>query len=118
MCVSGMKRREERVISGEVKPTAPPFLVEEEEEPEILYDKVHTLPSSPPSPSLTVCPIFPQGFTDNQLSMVESTTVMIDEREKEIKSIVQSISEINEMYRDLATLIVDQVKSFSFHSML
>jgi syntaxin 16 len=82
-----MKRREERVISGEVKPTAPPFLVEEEEEPEVLYDK---------------------GFTDNQLSMVESTTVMIDEREKEIKSIVQSISEINEMYRDLATLIVDQ----------
>jgi syntaxin 16 len=83
-----MKRREERVISGEVKPTAPPpFLVEEEEEPEVLYDK---------------------GFTDHQLSMVESTTVIIEEREKEIKSIVQSISEINEMYRDLATLIVDQ----------
>ena len=41
--------------------------------------------------------------------MVESTTVMIEEREKEIRSIVQSITEINEMYRDLATLIVDQV---------
>ena len=41
--------------------------------------------------------------------MVESTTVIIEEREKEIRSIVQSISEINEMYRDLATLIVDQV---------
>ena len=34
---------------------------------------------------------------------------MIEEREKEITSIVQSISEINEMYRDLATLVVDQV---------
>ena len=41
--------------------------------------------------------------------MVESTSVMIEEREKEIRSIVQSIAEINEMYRDLATLIVDQV---------
>ena len=35
--------------------------------------------------------------------------MMIEEREKEITSIVQSISEINEMYRDLATLVVDQV---------
>lgn len=50
-----------------------------------------------------------QGFSSGQLAMVESTTVMIEEREKEIKSIVQSIAEINEMYRDLATLIVDQV---------
>ena len=42
--------------------------------------------------------------------MVEQSTVMIEEREKEIRSIVQSISEINEMYRDLATMIVDQVR--------
>lgn len=83
-----LKHREERVVGGEVKASATPFLVEEEEEePEVLYDK---------------------GFTGGQLSMVESTTVMIEEREKEIRSIVQSISEINEMYRDLATLIVDQ----------
>ena len=34
---------------------------------------------------------------------------MIEEREKEITAIVQSISEINEMYRDLATMVVDQV---------
>ena len=50
-----------------------------------------------------------QGFTETQQVMVESTTVMIEEREKEIQTIVQSIAEINEMYRDLATLIVDQV---------
>ena len=43
------------------------------------------------------------------MSLVERNTVMIEEREKEIISIVQSISEISEMYRDLATLIVDQV---------
>lgn len=43
------------------------------------------------------------------MALVEDTTVMIEEREREISSIVQSISEINEMYRDLATLVVDQV---------
>ena len=53
-----------------------------------------------------------QGFTSQQMSMVEHSTVMIEEREKEIRSIVQSISEINEMYRDLATMIVDQVKEY------
>ena len=47
------------------------------------------------------------------MAVVESTTVMIEEREKEIQSIVQSIAEINEMYRDLATLIVDQVHTVS-----
>lgn len=46
------------------------------------------------------------------MSMVEHSTVMIEEREKEIRSIVQSISEINEMYRDLATMIVDQVRGY------
>ena len=35
---------------------------------------------------------------------------MTEEREKEITAIVQSISEINEMYRDLATMVVDQVQ--------
>lgn len=43
------------------------------------------------------------------MSLVEKNAVVIDEREKEIVSIVQSISEINEMFRDLATMVVDQV---------
>lgn len=43
------------------------------------------------------------------MSQVEKNTVVIEEREKEIISIVQSISEINEMYRDLATMVVEQV---------
>lgn len=50
-----------------------------------------------------------QGFTGQQLAVVEQNTAMIEEREKEIQSIVQSISEINEMYRDLASMIVEQV---------
>lgn len=43
------------------------------------------------------------------MALVERNTVMIEERDKEIVTIVQSISEINEMYRDLATMVVDQV---------
>ena len=51
-----------------------------------------------------------QGFSRQQMSQVEKTSMVIEEREKEIISIVQSISEINEMFRDLATLVVDQVQ--------
>ena len=35
-----MKHREERVVGGEVKPTASMFGEEEEEDPQVLYDKV------------------------------------------------------------------------------
>lgn len=41
--------------------------------------------------------------------LAEKDAVLIEEREKEIVSIVRSISEISEMYRDLATIVVDQV---------
>ncbi len=44
------------------------------------------------------------------MTQVEKNVLNIEEREKEIVSIVQSISEINEMFRDLATIVVDQVK--------
>jgi len=43
------------------------------------------------------------------MSQVDKNVLNIEDREKEIISIVQSISEINEMFRDLATLVVDQV---------
>lgn len=83
-----LKHREERVVGGELKATVSPFDIDKEEsDPEVLYDK---------------------GFTNQQMAMVEDSTVMIEEREKEIIAIVRSISEINEMYRDLATMIVDQ----------
>ncbi len=44
------------------------------------------------------------------MALVEQNTTMIEERDKAIITIVQSISEINEMYQDLATMVVDQVK--------
>ena len=51
-----------------------------------------------------------QGFTSDQLRLVEDNTAVIEQREKEIQSIVQSISELNEIFRDLATMIVEQVR--------
>ena len=50
-----------------------------------------------------------QGFTDDQLMLMEENTVMVEEREKEIRQIVQSISDLNEIFRDLAGMVVEQV---------
>lgn len=55
------------------------------------------------------CFILPQGFTDDQLMLVEQNTVMVEEREREIRQIVQSISDLNEIFRDLAGMVVEQV---------
>ena len=50
-----------------------------------------------------------KGFSKDQLQYVEDNTAAIAEREREIIAIVQSISELNEIFKDLANLIVDQV---------
>ena len=44
------------------------------------------------------------------MRLAEENTALIEQREKEIQSIVQSISELNEIFRDLATMIVEQVR--------
>lgn len=53
--------------------------------------------------------VFQQGFTDDQLALVEQNTLMVEEREREIRQIVQSISDLNEIFRDLGAMIVEQV---------
>lgn len=55
-----------------------------------------------------------QGFTDDQLVLVEQNTVMVEERERDIQQIVQSISDLNEIFRDLAGMVVEQVSDFAF----
>lgn len=50
-----------------------------------------------------------QGFTDDQLVLAQQNTVMVEEREREIRQIVQSISDLNEIFRDLAGMVVEQV---------
>ena len=47
------------------------------------------------------------------MTQLEDNTELIEQREKEIQSIVQSISQINEMYKDLATMVVEQVRNWS-----
>uniref|UniRef100_A0A1X7TG20 t-SNARE coiled-coil homology domain-containing protein n=1 Tax=Amphimedon queenslandica TaxID=400682 RepID=A0A1X7TG20_AMPQE len=90
-----MKGREERVIAGELRPTIDTngrgggggMQFDDEEEIEVLVDK---------------------GFTSGQLSQLEDNSELIEQREREIVSVVRSISEINEMYKDLATMVVEQ----------
>ncbi|EDV29770.1 uncharacterized protein TRIADDRAFT_52504 [Trichoplax adhaerens] len=52
--------------------------------------------------------VYDRGFTKDQLQYVEDNTALIEEREREIVAIVRSISELNEIFKDLSTLIVDQ----------
>ncbi|CAL9705041.1 unnamed protein product [Knipowitschia caucasica] len=52
--------------------------------------------------------IYERGFTDDQLMLVEQNSVSVQEREREIRNIVQSISDLNEIFRDLATMVVEQ----------
>uniref|UniRef100_A0A670I0K2 Syntaxin-16 n=1 Tax=Podarcis muralis TaxID=64176 RepID=A0A670I0K2_PODMU len=52
--------------------------------------------------------LYDRGFTDDQLVLVEQNTVLVEEREREIRQIVQSISDLNEIFRDLGSMIVEQ----------
>ncbi|XP_005392289.1 PREDICTED: syntaxin-16 isoform X3 [Chinchilla lanigera] len=52
--------------------------------------------------------LYDRGFTEDQLVLVEQNTLMVEEREREIRQIVQSISDLNEIFRDLGAMIVEQ----------
>ena len=41
--------------------------------------------------------------------MAEENTRLVLEREKEVHQIVRSINDLNEIFKDLATMVVDQV---------
>lgn len=43
---------------------------------------------------------------------------MVEERERDIQQIVQSISDLNEIFRDLAGMVVEQVSFFLFFFLL
>ncbi|XP_050601564.1 syntaxin-16 isoform X4 [Macaca thibetana thibetana] len=58
--------------------------------------------------------LYHRGFTDDQLVLVEQNTLMVEEREREIRQIVQSISDLNEIFRDLGAMIVEQVCELAF----
>ncbi|XP_004841002.1 syntaxin-16 isoform X5 [Heterocephalus glaber] len=52
--------------------------------------------------------LYARGFTDDQLVLVEQNTLMVEERAREILQIAQSISDLNEIFRDLGAMIVEQ----------
>ncbi|XP_015220589.1 syntaxin-16 isoform X2 [Lepisosteus oculatus] len=52
--------------------------------------------------------LYDRGFTDDQLALVEQNTILVEEREREIRQIIQSISDLNEIFRDLAGMVVEQ----------
>ncbi|XP_059752545.1 syntaxin-16 isoform X1 [Balaenoptera ricei] len=52
--------------------------------------------------------LYDRGFTDDQVVLVGQSTLMVEEREREIGRIVQSISDLNEIFRDLGAMIVEQ----------
>lgn len=59
-----------------------------------------------------------QGFTDEQLALVQQNTLLVEEREREIRQIVQSISDLSEVFRDLGAMIIEQVRASSPSSSL
>ena len=42
------------------------------------------------------------------MKLVQDNTLQIEQREQEITAIVQSLADINEMYQDLATMVLEQ----------
>ncbi|XP_034288991.1 syntaxin-16 isoform X3 [Pantherophis guttatus] len=52
--------------------------------------------------------LYDRGFTDDQLVLVEQNTMLVEEREREIRQIIQSITDLNEIFRDLGAMVVEQ----------
>lgn len=52
--------------------------------------------------------LYDRGFTSQQLQAVGDNTATIQAREKETLQIVKSIQDLNEIFKDLATMIIDQ----------
>lgn len=61
-----------------------------------------------PGGSDTDTEYFDQRFTNDQIQMVEQNSAEIEQREKEIRNIVESIAELGTVFKDLANLVVDQ----------
>lgn len=48
------------------------------------------------------------GFRADQLAMVDNSNILAEERDKEIRKIVETITELAQIMRDLSTLVVEQ----------
>ena len=54
----------------------------------------------------------PNYNRQEQLQATRVNTQLLNEREQEINNIVKSIHDLNELFKDLATMVVDQVSIF------
>nr|KAG5712189.1 hypothetical protein BaRGS_014539 [Batillaria attramentaria] len=52
--------------------------------------------------------IYDKGFTTAQMQMVEENSSVMQHREQEIAKIVRSIQDLNDIFKDVASMIVDQ----------
>eukprot|EP00058_Branchiostoma_floridae_P008482 XP_002593970.1 hypothetical protein BRAFLDRAFT_118822 [Branchiostoma floridae] len=90
------------------------LMTEEEVAVDELYDR-STLPDIPlsvPEHTASHSPSLSQGFTPAQIQMVDENSEVVEEREREINKIVQSISDLNEIFRDLAQIVVEQAEKY------
>ncbi|XP_025115420.1 syntaxin-16-like [Pomacea canaliculata] len=52
--------------------------------------------------------VYDKGFTSAQMQMVEDNTAIVHHREQEIAKIVRSIQDLNDIFKDVSSMIVDQ----------
>ncbi|XP_005112545.1 syntaxin-16 [Aplysia californica] len=52
--------------------------------------------------------MYDKGFTSAQMQLVDDNSEFVQHREKEVACIVRSITDLNEIFKDLASMIVDQ----------
>ena len=50
-----------------------------------------------------------EGWNQQSLASLEDNSQLVRQREREIQKIVQSISELNTIFKDLATMVSEQV---------
>ncbi|XP_045192764.1 syntaxin-16-like [Mercenaria mercenaria] len=51
---------------------------------------------------------YDRGFSSEQMQLVENNTEVVNQRDKEIAHIVRSIQDLNEIFKDLSQMVVDQ----------
>lgn len=55
---------------------------------------------------------FPKmGFDETQQQTVDTQRTLIEERDKEIRQVAQSINDIVQIFKDMNDLIIEQVRS-------
>ena len=55
-----------------------------------------------------------EGWSRQSLAALEDNSHIVRQREREIQKIVQSISELNAIFKDLASMVSEQVNLFLF----